>query len=159
MAYRVTEAITLSADAYRTHWDDYMRTQADGTEFSPITGVNTDNGDVEPTVQVRVGGECRRLSREADRVVSFRGGVFYDPSPAEGSPDDYYGLTLGMGFTSGGVQKDQPSGGLTKTKKKFSIDAAYEYRYGNDVGASIIPDRPSFSQDVEEHMIYSSLIF
>jgi long-subunit fatty acid transport protein len=158
IAYRLTEVFTLSADVYRTHWEDYVRKLSDSTEVSPVTGSAPDEADVEATIQVRIGGEYSVVSGEADRVISIRGGVFYDPAPAKEEPDDYYGFTLGLGLTSGGVQKDKPSGGVTKTKKKFAVDAAYQYRRGDDVGASIIPDYP-FSQDVREHMIYSSLIF
>jgi hypothetical protein len=30
-------------------------------------------------------------------VWALRSGLFYDPAPAEGSPDDYYGFSLGGG--------------------------------------------------------------
>ncbi len=160
VAYRFTEAFTLSADVYRTHWGNYVRKDlSDGRETSPITGENPGNSDVEPTIQARIGSEYSLVSRAADRVISLRCGAFYDPAPTKGNPDDYYGLTLGMGLTSGGVQTDQASGGLKKTRKKFAFDMAYEYRWGDDVGTSILPNYPNFSQDVQEHMIYSSLIF
>ncbi len=37
------------------------------------------------------------------------------------------------------------------------FDMAYQYRFGNNVGTSIMKEW-DFSQDVEEHTVYSSLI-
>ncbi len=46
-------------------------------------------------------------------------GIFYDPAPAEGEPDDFFGISIGSGI------------GM----KKFKFDIAYQYRFGNNVGA------------------------
>jgi len=67
-------------------------------------------------------------------VIPLRGGIFYDPAPAEGSPDDYFGFSVGSGIAY----------------KRFVFDIAYQYRFGNDVGTSILQNL-NFSQDVEEH--------
>lgn len=75
-------------------------------------------------------------------VWALRSGLFYDPAPAEGSPDDYYGFSLGGGIAYKGIV----------------FDLAYQFRSGNDVGGSIL-EGLGFSQDVQEHTIYSSLIF
>ena len=55
--------------------------------------------------------------------------------------DDFYGFSLGSGFSN----------------KNISIDAAYEFRTGNDVGESMMPGL-GFSQDVEQHTLYMSII-
>ena len=40
---------------------------------------------------------------------------------------------------------------------RFIFDIAYQYRFGKDVGKSILPDL-NFSQDVDEHTVYASII-
>ena len=75
-------------------------------------------------------------------VIPLRAGIFFDPAPAEGRPDDFYGLSIGSGIAKG----------------RFVFDIAYQYRFGNNVGTSILQDL-DFSQDVKEHTVYSSVIF
>ena len=75
-------------------------------------------------------------------MVPVRGGVFYDPAPAEGSPDDYYGFSLGSGIAY----------------KKIVFDMAYQFRFGNDVGAHLY-ESLGFSEDVQEHTLYASVIY
>jgi hypothetical protein len=74
-------------------------------------------------------------------VIPLRGGVFYDPAPAERSPDHFYGFSVGSGI---GIDR-------------FIFDIAYQYRFGNDVGSSILQDL-DFSEDVKEHTVYASII-
>lgn len=71
----------------------------------------------------------------------MRCGIFHDPAPAEGSPDDYYGFSLGSGIAY----------------KRIIFDVAYQYRFGRGVGKSILQNL-GYSQDVDEHTVYSSLI-
>jgi hypothetical protein len=56
---------------------------------------------------------------------------FTTPAPAEGSPDDFYGFSLGSGFT---------------LNDRFSLDIAYQYRFGNDVGDHILEPLGFFHQ-------------
>ncbi len=161
IAYRFSDKFTLSADLYRTEWQDYKITDADGKEASPITGdiSEVNPATVDPTHQIRFGMEYLFINPELDYVIPLRAGIFYDPAPSEGSPDDYYGVSLGSGIAVG----------------KFIFDFAYQYRFGNNVGSSVVRSsvvRPpvarspivvegekyDFCQDVDEHMIYSSLI-
>jgi hypothetical protein len=126
-------------DIYRTEWDDYILKDADGNEISLITGGPADEADVQPTHQVRLGTEYLHIK---DRyVIPFRCGIFYDPAPADGKPDDIYGFSLGSGIAGG----------------KMIFDVAYQYRFGNDVNKSILKGY-DFSQDLKEHTVYSSVI-
>jgi len=75
-------------------------------------------------------------------LIPARCGIFYDPAPAQGSSDAFYGFSLGSGIARG----------------RIVFDLAYQYRFGNDVGGSALEDI-DFSQDVKEHTIYSSIIF
>ena len=140
IAYRFSDSFSVSADVYRTEWDDFLYTDDEGRETSPVTGRSPDTSDIDPTHQVRMGAEY--LFVTSKYVIPVRGGIFYDPAPAEGEPDDYFGFSIGSGF------------GM----KRFIFDMAYQYRFGNNVGASIMKSM-NFSQDVEEHTVYSSVNF
>jgi len=140
LAYRFSDRFTASIDLYRTEWGDYKFTDADGNEMSPVTGEPFDETDTKPTDQLRAG--CEYLYIGSNYVVPLRGGIFYDPAPAENEPDDYYGFSLGSGIAKG----------------RFVFDIAYQYRFGNDVGKYIL-ENYDFSQDVKEHTIYSSIIY
>jgi len=74
-------------------------------------------------------------------TIPVRAGVFYDPAPAQGTTDKYFGFSLGSGIGIG----------------RFIFDVAYQYRFGRNVGDSLVPGF-RFSQDVGEHNIYSSVI-
>ena len=69
-------------------------------------------------------------------------GLFFDPAPAINGQDDYYGLTIGSGV----MKKNS----LKTNKYNFSIDFAYQYRFGNNINQSILKHW-RFSQDIHEH--------
>jgi len=110
-----------------------------GNKISPISGLPESKSDVGATHQIRLGTEY--LFINPSYVIPLRGGVFYDPAPAEGSPDNYFGVSLGSGFAYG----------------RYVFDVAYQYRFGNNVGKSILKEL-DFSQDIREHTVYASLI-
>ena len=140
-AYRLSDRFTISADVYRTHWEEFILKQEDGTKISAVTAKSEAESDVDPTCQVRLGAEYLLINTDKHYVIPFRMGLFYDPVPADKNPDDYYGISLGTGFVKGRVV----------------FDIAAQYRFGRDVGNSIFPYH-SFSQDVDEFKIYSSII-
>jgi long-subunit fatty acid transport protein len=140
-AYRFSDSFTLSADIYRTEWDDFVMKKSDGTEESIITGKDTDESDIDPTHQVRIGAEYLFINPESKVVIPIRGGFFYDPAPTQGSPDDIYGVSLGTGLVYG----------------RYVFDIAGEYRYGNDVGTALV-ENYDYSHDLSEFRVYSSLI-
>jgi len=140
LAYRFSDSLTASFDIYRTHWEDFILEDSQGNKTSPISGLPKSQSDVDPTIQVRAGAEY--LFIKPKYVIPLRGGVFYDPAPAEGSPDDIYGISLGSGVGVG----------------RFVFDIAYQYRFGNDIGSDILTAL-DFSQDLREHTVYASMIF
>ena len=117
---RFSDNFTTSFDVYRTEWDDFELEDSEGNKTSPISGLPSSESDVDPTYQVRLGAEY--LFIQPKYVVPIRGGVFYDPAPAEGTPDDFYGFSVGSGIGIG----------------RFVFDIAYQYRFGNDVGSSMM---------------------
>lgn len=141
VAYRFSDIFTISADVYRTHWEKFLLKQEGGTKISAVTAKPENQSDVDPTYQVRLGAEYILINKNKHYVVPLRMGLFYDPSPADKNPDDYYGFSLGTGFAKGRVV----------------FDIAAQYRFGRDVGGSVFPNH-SFSQDVDEFKVYSSII-
>jgi long-subunit fatty acid transport protein len=139
LAYRFSDALTVSMDIYRTEWQDFELKDEEGNKSSPISGLPIDESDVDATHQVRIGAEYLFITEKF--IIPARAGFFYDPAPAEGSPDDFFGFALGSG-----VAYD-----------RFVFDVAYQYRFGRDVGESILQNF-GFSQDVDEHRVYTSVI-
>jgi long-subunit fatty acid transport protein len=115
LAYRFSDHLTGSLDMYRTEWEDFYFTDTAGQKISPITGKPEGESNVDPTHQVRAGLEYLHLKNQF--IIPVRGGVFYDPAPAEGSPDQFFGFSLGSGIARGRVV----------------FDLAYQFRFGNDV--------------------------
>lgn len=140
LAYRHSDNLTLSGDVYRTHWNDFELRDSEGNRLSPVSGRDMDKSDIDATTWFRLGGEYLIIGERV--AVPLRAGIFYDPGPAEGSPDNYYGFSLGTGLVY----------------KRFVFDIAYQFRFGNDVGSSYMAEELNFSQDMREHTVYSSLI-
>jgi long-subunit fatty acid transport protein len=141
IAYRHSDQFMLSADIFRTHWDDFFFEDEEGKKTSPISALPKSQSDIDPTFQVRAGAEY--LFFPSRFVIPVRAGVFYDPAPEEGDPDDFFGFSIGTGI------------GM----KRFSFDLAYQYRFGRDVGKSAPGLKVlDFSQDVDEHKFFASVI-
>lgn len=140
-AYRFSDVLTGSLDIYTTKWDDFILTDADGRESSPVTGKSPGESDIDSTWQVRAG--CEYLVYQTKNYLfPLCFGAFYDPAPAQGNPDDFFGFTMGSGVAH---------------KKYFTFDIAYQYRFGNNVSSHIL-EQWNFSQDIHEHTVYSSVI-
>lgn len=138
VAYRFSDQFLVSADFTRTHWDDFLL--KNGDEISPITTLPKNESDIDPTNTIRAGGEY--IFIKPKYIIPLRAGVFYDPAPARNSPDDFFGFSIGTGI------------GMNR----FSLDAAYQYRFGRDVGGSK-PTQSDLSVDVDEHSFFTSIIF
>jgi len=137
---RISDKFKISGDVYRTHWNNFIYCNTKGEEKSPISGKDAITSDIDPVTWFRLGAEYVIVGEKIK--VPLRAGIFYDPAPAEVSPDDYYGFSLGFGLTY----------------ESFVFDLAYQFRFGNDVSESILQNM-NFYQDVREHTIYSSIIY
>jgi long-subunit fatty acid transport protein len=135
-AWRFSDEFSMSLDVYRTEWDDFEFEDGEGRKTNPVTGTEEES---DPTHQVRMGAEYLFIFPEY--VIPARAGLFYDPAPAAGAPDDFYGLTLGTGLSMA----------------RFSLDFAYQYRAGNNVG-EYQRQAVGFSEDVREHSVFGSVI-
>jgi long-subunit fatty acid transport protein len=140
VAYRFSDHLTVSTDIYHTQWQHFYREDSHGERFSPITSKKFETSDIKPSWQVRTGMEYLHITSEY--VIPFRGGLFYDPAPAEGKVDNYWGFSLGSGIGF----------------KQYFFDFAYQFRFGKNIGTSVLQDF-GFSQNVFEHSFYMSLIY
>jgi long-subunit fatty acid transport protein len=140
IAFRFSDALTCALDIYRTEWGEFEYKDGKRNKTSPIDGRPASQSDIDPTHQVRLGAEYLLFLEKT--IVPLRFGLFYDPQPAEGSPEDFYGFSLGSGVIVG----------------PLILDAAYEYRFGNNVNGSVI-GIPGTDADVAQHKILISAIY
>jgi long-subunit fatty acid transport protein len=140
LAFRYSDALSFAFDLYRTQWSDYILKDGQGNALNPITGKPASQSGIKDTLQVRLGGEYLFILDRA--VIPLRAGVFYDPEPAEGGRDDFWGISLGSGIAYG----------------KTAFDLAYVYRFGRDVRTVTVGDFDS-AQDVDQHMLYISVVY
>ncbi len=139
LSYRFSDSFTMSCDVYHTRWDDFILYTPDGEERSPVTWELMGTADIKPTTQLRTGAEY--LFIKDNYVIPLRGGIFMDPAPAKGSPDEFYGLSAGSGIAYG----------------RYIFDIAYQFRFANNVSEYIM-ESLEFSQDIQEHTVYTSII-
>ena len=140
VAFRFTDAFTCALDVFRTEWDDFLYRDGRGRKTSPFDGRPVSLSRVEETHQVRLGAEYLFIFERT--VVPLRFGIFYDPQPAEGDPEDFYGVSIGSGVMIG----------------PLVLDAAYQFRFGRDVNGDVI-GIPGTDADVDQHKVYVSAIY
>ncbi len=138
---RFQDTFTLGIDIYRTEWGDYSLTNGKGEEFSPIDGRPKGQSDVDATTHVRIGAEYLFLIPQRQMAVPMRAGIFYDPEPSEGSPNDVFGFALGTGLTF----------------QRCSLDLAYQLRWAKDVDSGNLI--AGSEADITQHMLMASVIF
>ena len=120
----------------------------------------------DPAYTVNFGAEYVFVDQTRPKqkyLPSLRAGIFYDPEPASGrkdrwwgvdngngEPDDFYGVTLGGGLLIG---------------SRVNIDAAYQFRWGNDVRRDTLAGgtaskfwEQDFGTDVQQHSFYLSTV-
>ena len=146
LAWRPMDPLTLSLDYMRVEWPDFVFTDEAGDKYSVITSLPAnDNGkaDVGATNTVRFGVEYLFIWPRL--VWPVRGGFFYDPEPAAGGTDDYFGFAVGSGVTF----------------KWITFDIAYVFKFGNDIRPSNIPDIRTLEDaraDVRQHTLLFSIV-
>jgi long-subunit fatty acid transport protein len=152
IAYTFFDGFTMALDIAKTRWDHFFLSKG-GSEWSGVSGLLKKSSDIDPTWQIRIGAEYifgAEYELPADWTIPARIGFFYEQVPAEKVPDDYYGVSLGIG----GVRKIKESGYFPRC----SFDLACQYRWGTNVRDDILQEY-IFSQPlVQEYRVYFSLI-
>ena len=96
---------------------------------------------MDATTHVRLGGEYLLLWPVKQLAAPLRLGLFYDPEPSEGHPQDVFGIALGSGIST----------------SRFSIDLAYQLRWADDIDTGNII--ATSSADMTRHTVLASLIY
>lgn len=170
VAYRFpNDKLTLAFDVSYRDWSDFIKidkSKALGSRrVSGVTGMAPGRNQIDPTWTVRAGFEyvfVNEKKPKQDYLPSIRGGIFYDPQPASGrrdglfgtgkgngDPDDYYGVTAGVGVL---------------IKNRTNIDLAYQFRWGTNVNRDTFAGsgvfETGFSEDIYQHSLFlSSVIY
>jgi long-subunit fatty acid transport protein len=138
LAYRHSDAWTVAFDVYRTEWEDFFIIDSMGNRSNPL---DNSSDPMKSTTQVRLGTEYLFIRNKY--VVPVRAGLFYDPEPAVGHLDDYYGFSVGGGYARGRVV----------------VDMSYQYRTGDNVSPDI-PGVSGASADVQQHaLLFSTILY
>ncbi len=144
-AYRFpNDKLTVSMDVTRREWDQFVINTGASSDirkfpFAPqqsgITKLAKSLSPHDPTYTVRLGGEYVFVDAskpKQDYLPSLRAGLFYDPEPASGKKDRWYGLeNKGNGKVDNYYGFALGAGVLIKNR--VNLDAAYTYRFGEDV--------------------------
>ena len=140
VAWRFSDHLTVDLDAYWTQWSQYMLTDGQGNKMNPINALPESQSDIKDTTQIRIGGEYLFIKPDRNWVASIRGGMFYDPEPAQGKVNDFYGVSIGSGI---GYQR-------------YVFDVAYQLRWGKDVSTGNLI--PASNADITQNLILASFI-
>jgi len=139
LSYRHSDTFTIALDVYRTEWSRFVLRDENGNETNPLTDDDIREGRLKDTTQVRMGAEY--LFIRGKYVVPLRFGLYYDPEPATGHVDDFYGLSLGTGLSFGNI----------------AFDTSYQFRMGNDATGDL-QDIEGSRVDIKQHVWMLSLI-
>ncbi len=131
-------------DVSRTHWSDYSY-KAEGEErINPLNGEPATASDIDDCWAVRFGSEYLCVLSWTE--IPLRGGLFWEQRPAIGSPDEYWGFSLGSGFSLG------------KEPGRLVLDFAYSFERGENVMGSLLPGQ-GMTSDATKHQLFISAIW
>jgi len=129
-------------DVSRTQWSDFAFQVEGEDKVNPLDGTPFGEKPVPDCWTVCCGQELLWVLRATE--IPFRGGVIWEQRPAIGTPDQYWGVSLGSGISVG------------KDPGKFIIDFAYICTVGQDVMGSLVPDQEGLRTDVLKQQGYVS---
>ena len=156
LSNRFSDALTMALDLTYVRWDSFT-TQMEVMDpmtglrhkvtTSAVSGLKSSRSQVDPVTTVRLGAEYIFIREKV--ALPIRAGAFYDPQPAEGAPQNYWGGTLGAGIAW----------------KSLVVDAAYIYRFANDVDLITVTNAQSTKiaqtekGDIQQHSFLLSTIY
>lgn len=142
-SFRYNDALSFSMDVAWTDWSEFEQENKENDQESlPIGGIiKPTDREIDDTYAVRLGTEY--LIFRQKMIIPVRGGLFYEPRPSLDNPMDVYGVSVGSGITF----------------KRFSIDAAYQFRWANDGdGEDFGVDLSGTHFDLQEQLFLASVI-
>jgi long-subunit fatty acid transport protein len=137
LAYRHSDKLTVALDAYTTDWEEFVIVDSVGNRSNPI---DNSSETLKNTTQLRLGTEY--LFIRDKYVVPVRAGLFYDPEPGTAHINEFYGFSLGTGYSRGRVV----------------LDMSYQFRITND-SSSDIPGVTDSNYDVDQYSFMFSAIY
>ena len=140
LSYRHSDSLTIAFDVYRTEWSRFVIRDGNNNEKNPLTGADINEGRLKDTTQVRMGMEY--LFIRDKYAIPMRLGLFYDPEPATGHVDDFYGFSLGTGISYGNIV----------------LDTSYQFRTGNDATGDL-PAVEDSRVNIRQHVWMASMIY
>lgn len=145
-AWHWNNRLTTSLDLSQTQWSRYAF-KADGEpRTNPLDGSRHGDHPIDDCWAVHTGTEYLWVLARTE--IPFRAGVFWEQRPAIGSPDEYWGFSLGSGFSIG------------KGENKVIFDVAYLFSWGNDVMGTLVPgQKDTLGTDVQRHEVFLSCIY
>lgn len=139
ISYKPTDKWVFALDGYYTEWSRFTIVDSLGNEINPIYGTPISDGRLSDTVQVRLGGEYLFIMDK--NIIPVRAGFFYDPEPAKSNMKDYYGFSLGTGYST----------------PRYSFDISYQFRTASNATGDL--PLSDINADITQHTVMSSLIF
>jgi hypothetical protein len=143
--WRWTDRLYTTWDVSRTQWSDFSYKAEGEPRVNPLDGTRHGLHDLDDCWSTRMGLEYLCVLRRTE--IPLRAGLSWEQRPAIGSPDEYWGLSLGSGISIG-----QDPG-------KVILDFAYRYTAGNDVMGSLIPGQSDLTTDVRRQDFFLSGIW
>ncbi|MBP7637120.1 MAG: hypothetical protein KBA18_04530 [Kiritimatiellae bacterium] len=145
-AWHWNNRLTTSLDISQTQWSRYAFKAEGEPRINPLDGTPHGRHPIDDCWAVHTGTEYLWVLARTE--IPFRAGLFWEQRPAVGQPDDYWGFSLGSGFSIG------------RGENKLIIDAAYIFSWGNDVMGTLVPgQQESLGTDVRRHDLYVSCIY
>lgn len=145
-AWQWNNRLTTSLDVSQTQWSRYAFKAEGEPRINPLDGTPHGRHPLDDCWAVHTGTEYLWVLARTE--IPFRAGFFWEQRPAVGQPDDYWGISLGSGFSIG------------RGENKLIIDAAYIFSWGNDVMGTLVPgQQDSLGTDVRRHDLYVSCIY
>jgi long-subunit fatty acid transport protein len=141
LSARLSDRWMLSLDVSRIHWSQLRLEESRQADVLLVEngapagkGRAVLNGQADDTTSVRLGAEYLWIQPRV--AIPFRAGVFYDPEPGAGSPDTFFGFSLGTGMAI----------------KQVLFDVAYEFRTGTVKSEAT-------DTSVQQHRLLASVIY
>lgn len=158
LSFRPADVWMLTADVTRVRWSRYRFIDPAGNRFlvsgDPVGPDNPFSSEDDPpggfhvsdVTTVRAGVE--KVVRIDQLLLSMRSGAYYDPEPSRGAPEDFFGVSAGLGLTM----------------HRASLDLAYDVRFGFDAdGLAVVRNvigAPDGTVDQVRHsLVLSAVIY
>ena len=141
--WKYSDRLYISLDASQTCWSQFSYKADDEERINPVNGEPYSSSPLDDCWSLRLGGEY--LCMLSWTEIPLRGGLFWEQRPASGSPDEYWGFSLGSGIS------------MEKGNRKMMLDVAYIFEQGNNVMGSLLPEQAVCS-DVSSHQVFLSSI-